>query len=158
MVRLFGASVVALMSASTAAAENYVWIGKDHACIVETSIGLVAGEDKSAKDAAFLWNDAPKGFRLQLTWCDAVPVGQGGWPACSITGHLALRTPNLLGTKHYGWSVNTNNSYAFSSADSFETMVLSDSGRFSYAQFGTTKESSIDAWFTMSGSCTPFDE
>lgn len=158
MVRLAGAAFVTFIFASTAAAEDYIWLGKDHACVVETGTGLIAGETKSPTDAAFRWTGAPKGFRLQATWCDAKPVTQTGWPECSKPDELALRTPNFLGRKHVGWSVNKMNSFAFSSADGYEMIVLSKAGTFNFAMFGNTANDAEPAWFTMTGTCTPFDE
>lgn len=69
-----------------------------------------------------------------------------------------MRTPNLFNMKHGGWAANKTNSYAFSSNDSYEIMVLSRSGKFNFGMFGQTKADSKPSWFTMSGSCTPFDE
>jgi hypothetical protein len=134
--------------------KQYPWVGKDRACIVEYAIGLRPREDSAARDT-FEWASAPKSFRLQARQCDEIPVDQTGWPECSNPGSVALRTPGFDRVES-GWSDSTHP--VFNSRDGISTIALEMNGKFYYSQIGTTADDASTAFFTLSGTCSPFDE
>jgi hypothetical protein len=151
MVRFFGAAVLAVMVASPASAEGYLWVGADHACIVDSATGLRPGEKDIRKDA-FDWTSAPKSFRLQVRRCGDV---EGTWARCDKAEELVIRTPNFRGADHIGW--RSSSIRAFNSLNSLETIGLESDGRFNYAVLGSAVDDGYAAWFTMTGTCTPFE-
>lgn len=136
-----------------AGAEDYSWWRTDHACIVDSAVALIPGPS-SPQEAFRNWLDAPKSFRLQFTYCGAVPLAQSGWGTCESAEHLIIRTPNLRAVPHDGW--RSSETRIFDSMDSFDKIGLYTNGRFYYSSLGTSGTSQM-TWFTMTGTCTPFD-
>lgn len=155
MVRLFGVALALAAISLPMEAEGYNWWGNDHACIVDSATGLIAGEH-NVQDDAFKWTGAPKSFRIQFKFCDEVPKTQTGWGTCDKVEHVIIRTPNLQGEQHIGW--RSSERRVFNSMDSYDTIGLTSNGRFYFSSLSATSDDKREAWFTMTGSCTPFDE
>lgn len=150
MVRFLSLAVAgAALAFSQAQAQPYNWVG-DNACIVDGALGLRPTERDIRKDA-FDWSSAPRSFRIQMQTCASTM----SWVSCGPRDQFALRTPNLRGNEHAGW--RSSPLRVFNSLDSLETMALEPDGRFHYALLGSIPNEKDSAWFTMTGTCAPFD-
>lgn len=158
MVRSIGAGIaLALTFASPAFADDFPWAvsGRgNHACIVENA--LVLRPDQSRlQEAVSRWT-SPKSFMLEVHICSLSHIEASD--ACDKAPDdnsfsWVIKTPRLYGELHPGWKVTGKD---FFSSELAETFFLYAGGRFDYAQLNTIAPSGHLAWFTMTGTCTPF--
>lgn len=164
MFRFAAMSILCSAFAQSAAGENYEWIERRHACVVESAV-VLQHQTSGLKPTLSEWLKAPASFVSEFKSCRTPPSAMDrGWSGCFSNEQILLR---ILGSEVN--SVRWEPSFSDPNRPEFQTLgnqVISfeTDGRFhfskpsmTYATDGQGFFAGEFGWFTMSGKCHVLD-
>jgi hypothetical protein len=160
VARLIGSILIAWAAANPAFAQKaYDWVG-DHACVVESSTGLL-GFPSSTQIQTFRWTNFDKSFFIQIRECSKAPLE---WEyECDTARATEQQIKTAQGMKMsarsrdefpVGWRSRFLTSFPFVTATG-ESFGTDSKGRFVYSSNGFTSDKEL-AVFMAAGTCSPF--
>ncbi len=163
--RFMAMSILCSAFAISASGENYEWVERRHACVVESAV-VLQHQTSGLKPTLSQWLNAPTSFVSEFKSCRTPPSAMDiGWSGCFSEDQILLR---ILGSKIN--SVRWEPSFSNPNRPEFHTLgnhVISfeADGRFHFSKPSMTDATDDQGffsgefgWFTMSGNCNVLDE
>lgn len=164
--RVVAISFLLAAFANSAAGENYEWIERRHACVVQ-SAAVLQYKASGLKPSLSEWLNAPASFVVDLKSCRTPPSSlDRGWSGCLSEDQILLR---IEGSKVS--PVPWEPSFSYPSSPQFQTLgghviLFEPNGQFHFSKPSFTDEGLDDqgffagrfGWFSMSGTCAPLNE